>query len=111
MSTSHSAAPHAQNRTDEECLADEIASIILARDGLPPNETPDYTVHDDCESFWGGAADVIRPRAATLAAEVLAWASATEPTRPGCWVSTRGIRVLTARNGERICQFVVSNSF
>ena len=59
---------------DEECLADTIASVVLARGGFPPNETADYTVHYDCESFWGPAAALIRPQAQSLAQTILAWA-------------------------------------
>jgi len=64
---------------DEECLADTIASIVLARGGFPPNETADYIVHYDCESFWGAEADRIRPQAESLASDILRWAN----TLPG----------------------------
>ena len=60
---------------NEECLADTIASIVLARGSFPPNETSDYIVHYDCESFWGLTAIIIRPQAEQLANDILAWAS------------------------------------
>ena len=64
---------------DEECLADTIASVVLARGGFPPNETADYVVRYDCESFWGAEADGIRPQAESLAGDILRWAN----TLPG----------------------------
>jgi hypothetical protein len=65
----------------EECLADVVAAEALQRAGLPGNETPTYTVHYMCDEYWAGihgpdAVATTRTEAATLAADLLAWADA-----------------------------------
>jgi len=40
------------SRVNEECVADAIASIVLARGGFKPNETADYIVHYSCDEWW-----------------------------------------------------------
>ena len=40
------------SRVNEECVADAIAGIVLARGGFKPNETADYIVHYSCDEWW-----------------------------------------------------------
>jgi hypothetical protein len=66
-------------RVNEECLADVVASTVLARGGFLPNETPDYTVHYMCDDYWAvrfGADQVaaVRADAQAMADIELAWA-------------------------------------
>ena len=39
-------------KVNEECVADDIATIVLARGGFKPNETADYVHHYSCEDWW-----------------------------------------------------------
>jgi hypothetical protein len=64
---------------NEECLADAVAALALARAGLPGNQTPTYTVHYMCDAYWAGLYGVdavpgMQAEAASLAADLLAWA-------------------------------------
>jgi hypothetical protein len=64
---------------NEECLADAVAALALARAGLPGNETSTYVVHYMCDDYWSGlyGADAVpgmQAEAASLAADLLAWA-------------------------------------
>ena len=73
---------------DEECLADAIASIVLARGGFPGNETPDYVVHYMCDDYWAqryGSDHVaeMRGQANALASGLLKWAALWSGSHPG----------------------------
>ncbi len=64
---------------NEECLADAVALLALARAGLPGNETSAYVVHYMCDDYWSGlygpdAVAGMRIEASTLASDLLAWA-------------------------------------
>jgi len=64
---------------NEECVADSIASIVLARGDHSPNATADYSVHYDCDAYWTvthGADHLAEMRAMSIdvASEVLRWA-------------------------------------
>lgn len=64
---------------NEECLADAVASVALARAGRPGNETPTYIVHYMCDDYWASVhgADTVatmQAEAALLANDLLAWA-------------------------------------
>lgn len=66
---------------NEECLADAVAAGALHRAGLPGNATPTYTVHYMCDEYWASifgpdAVATRRTEAATMAADLLAWADA-----------------------------------
>lgn len=62
-------------QVDEECLADAVASNVLARGGWPPNHTDGYVMHYDCETFWQDAYGESRQaQADSLAADLLHWA-------------------------------------
>jgi hypothetical protein len=64
---------------NEECLADAVASLALARARLPGTETATYVVHYMCDDYWAGlygagAVAGMRLEASTLASDLLAWA-------------------------------------
>ncbi|MCU1393738.1 MAG: hypothetical protein JWM34_2166 [Ilumatobacteraceae bacterium] len=72
---------------NEECLADTVASLVLARGGLPPNETPDYVVHYMCDQYWSdryGAdkVDSMRAEAVSVATGLLQWADTWGAAHP-----------------------------
>lgn len=77
-----------ETAVDEECLADTVASIVLARGGFPGNETTDYVVHYMCNEYWAqryGADHVaqMRAQADALARGLLQWAGAWGAAHPG----------------------------
>lgn len=66
----------AVNRVDEECLADTVANLVLARGGFPPNVTDGYNVAYQCEQFWQDSYGESRQAEAdALAADLLNWAA------------------------------------
>jgi hypothetical protein len=65
----------AVNRVDEECLADAVAALVLARGGYPPpRNLPDYDVGYQCEEHWTSTyGESRRAEADALAANLLHW--------------------------------------
>ena len=64
---------------NEECVADSIATLVLARGGFPPNQTSKYSVHYDCDAYWTehyGADHLAEMRAMSIdvASNLLNWA-------------------------------------
>ena len=77
-----------ETAVNEECLADTVASTVLARGGFPGNETPDYVVHYMCDDYWAqryGADHVgeMRAQADALARGLLQWAGEWGAAHPG----------------------------
>lgn len=63
------------DRVNEECLADSVASLVLARGSFPPNETPAYTVHYMCDVYWQQRFGTdLSSESKALAEELLRWA-------------------------------------
>jgi hypothetical protein len=68
-----------RNLVHEECLADAVNTIALARSGNPPNTTQDYEVRYQCAQYWVdkyGAERLqeLETLAADLAIALLDWA-------------------------------------
>lgn len=64
------------NRVNEECLADAVASNVLARGWFAPNETPEYVAHYECEAYWADRYGTsLADETAALAADLLGWAA------------------------------------
>jgi hypothetical protein len=63
-------------RVNEECLADAVASLVLARGGFAPNETSEYVAHYSCEDYWQGRYGVsLIDETVALAINLLNWAA------------------------------------
>lgn len=66
-------------KVNEECVADDIATIVLARGGFKPNETADYIHHYSCDAWWVqeyGADHLaeVKAQCLDLANDLLVWA-------------------------------------
>jgi len=66
-------------KVNEECVADDVATIVLARGGFKPNETADYIHHYSCDAWWVqeyGADHLaeVKAQCLDLATDLLTWA-------------------------------------
>ena len=65
----------AVNRIDEECLADAVATYVLARGSWPPSVTENYNVAYQCRDYWLTQYGEDRgAEALALAEDLLRWA-------------------------------------